>query len=418
MWNSRNGNRTRERRRAGAGGIVARKLLVLLLLFVAGIMAAGGLLQLASAPGPLNERKVVMIERGASSQRIAHELEREGVIGSRHLMLALLAWQRLMGEGRHLKAGEYAFPPRVSLADVLEILRQGKGVQYRLTIPEGFSNAQALGRVRAHPDLVGELSLRPPEGTLLPDTYLFSRGETRDQLVRRMMRAQERLLRRLWPRRAADLPFETPREAVILASIVEKETAVPEERRRIAAVFVNRLRRGMRLQADPTVIYGITRGLPLGRPISRADLRNPHPWNTYRINGLPPTPIANPGRESIAAVLNPLRTDELYFVADGSGRHLFAADLATHNRNVRRLRAIERKRREKSAAMAKGDDKAAFTTVGNAEDEEMDNEAARPGPRITQLARGRNEMAVAAGVPGTPRRLPMPPLPRPRPARP
>ncbi len=346
MWNS--DRQAHERRRRGVLAIVFGRLLLVVALLLVAAGAGFALLHMAQRPGPLEERRIVLVERGASSGRIAARLEDEGVIRSRHLMLGLLAWQRLLGEQRPLKAGEYAFQPGVSLVEVLEILRQGKGVIHRLTIPEGFSTAQVLGRVKEHPALSGELTLAPEEGALLPDTYLFSRGETRDQLVRRMMEAMRRLLAEEWPKRARDLPLKSPREAVILASIVEKETAVPEERARVAAVFINRLRKGMPLQADPTVIYGITRGLPLGRPLTRADLRKDTPWNTYTRRGLPPTPIANPGRDSILAVLHPAQTDELYFVADGTGRHVFAKDLKEHNRNVAKLRRLRREQRQRT----------------------------------------------------------------------
>ena len=256
------------------------------------------------------------------------------------------------------------------VGEVLDVLRAGKAILHKLTIPEGLSTVQALERIRAHEALSGEITVQPEEGTLLPDTYLFTRGKARDAIVRQMMQAQRKLLAELWPKRKEGLPLKSPREAVILASIVEKETGVPEERRRIAAVFLNRLKKNMPLQADPTVIYGITKGRPLGRPLTKKDLRAKTPWNTYVIKGLPPTPIANPGRAAIAAVLDPLETDELYFVADGSGRHLFAADLKTHNANVRKLRKIERQRAkaraEKTAAEAAGKAAPAQRAAGEA----------------------------------------------------
>ncbi len=354
MWQAEHSSKKQH----SAGRIVFRRLLMLVMLLVLAASALAGLLWLAERPGPLHERVVVLVEPGMGTQQIAERLEREGVITSRHVMLAYVAWQRAMGEQRLLKAGEYAFQPGSSLREVLEVLREGKAIMHRLTIPEGLSTVQALERIAAHEALSGEISVKPEEGSLLPDTYLFTRGKARDALIRQMMQAQRKLLAELWPKRAPGLPLQSPREAVVLASIVEKETAVPEERRRIAAVFINRLKRNMRLQADPTVIYGITRGKPLGRPLSRKDLRQATPWNTYVIRGLPPTPIANPGRDSIAAVLDPLDTDELYFVADGSGRHLFAADLKTHNQNVRRLRRIERQRAE-ARRQGKGQEQAA-----------------------------------------------------------
>ncbi|MFO0295050.1 MAG: endolytic transglycosylase MltG, partial [Rhodospirillales bacterium] len=211
-------------------------------------------------------------------------------------------------------------------------------------IPEGLTNRQVVQLVAKAEGLEGDIVPRP-EGTLMPDTWFYSWGDSRDRLVERQRQAMTRLLQELWRQRAPNLPLKSPQEALILASIVEKETAIPEERPRVAAVYINRLRRGMRLQADPTVVYGINDGAgPLDRPITRADLETPHAWNTYLIDGLPPTPIANPGRASIEAVLKPAQTDELYFVADGAGGHVFARTLADHNRNVERLRALERQR--------------------------------------------------------------------------
>ena len=345
------------KRKRGIFGILLRRVALLGMLLLAAVAAFFTMLRFADAPGPLQERKVILVERGAASGEIADVLEKERVVFSRYHMLAVMLWQRLRGERRPLKAGEYAFEPGVSLARVLEQMRRGRSVAYRLTIPEGFSVAQALDRVRNHPSLSGDLTIRPPEGSLLPDTYLFNRGTTRDQLVRRMMTAMQRFLEQEWPKRAPGLPLTSPREAVILASIVEKETAVPAERKRVAAVYINRLRKGMRLQADPTVIYGITKGRPLGRPLKFSDLKKDTPWNTYTRKGLPPTPIANPGRDSIRAVLHPAQTQELYFVADGSGGHVFAASLKEHRRNVANWRKWK-KEQEKRAAAERKDERA------------------------------------------------------------
>ncbi len=291
-----------------------------------------------SERGPLKAEHRIVIPVGTGTRDIAAMLEKEGVVHSSELFLAALAVDRLRGVRGHLKAGEYAIPQGASIRDVVSILRSGKAVVHKVTIPEGFSVAQVLERLRRHPGLTGEITIQPEEGSLLPDTYVFQRGETRDSIIRRMQQAQKKLLDELWPKRAGDLPFKTRREAVILASIVEKETGVPEERPRVAAVFINRLKKGIRLQSDPTIIYGITKGRPLGRPIRKSEIEAKTPWNTYRFRGLPPTPIANPGREAIAAVLNPAKTDDLYFVADGTGGHVFASTLEEHNRNVRKWR--------------------------------------------------------------------------------
>ncbi len=298
-----------------------------------------------SGEGPLKSEKAVIIEPGSSSRDIAAMLERQGVISSAELFMAALAVDRYRGVRAHIKAGEFAIPARASIRQVLDILRHGKAIVHKLTIPEGFSTMQVLKRLREHPALSGEITIEPGEGTLLPDTYVFTRGESRDAILRRMREAQRKLLDELWPKRARGLPFKSREEAVILASLVEKETAKPEERRRIAAVFINRLKKGIKLQSDPTIIYGITKGAPLGRPIRKSEIERKTPWNTYQFYGLPKTPIANPGRDSIAAVLDPLEVDDLYFVADGTGGHVFAATLREHNRNVRRWRAISARRR-------------------------------------------------------------------------
>ena len=335
--------RTRSRRRR------ARAAAWLLLAgFVAA--AAGWLVARALVmPGPLTQQALVEIPRGASSSGIAALLEEKGVVRSRWLVLAAIASDRLRGRARPLRAGSFMIPPRASVRDVLRVLQAGKALKLQVVVPEGMSTRRVLQRVRAHPLLVGELSVNPPEGHLLPATYPFRPGATRDELVLRMMAAQKTLLARLWPKRKPGLPITSKREAIILASIVEKETALERERPLVAAVFLNRLRKGMRLQADPTVIYGITRGLPLKRRLTKDDLHAKTPWNTYRIKGLPATPITNPGRAAIAAVLNPADSDMLYFVADGTGGHVFARTLKEHNANVRKWRAFlaqRQKRRE------------------------------------------------------------------------
>jgi UPF0755 protein len=226
----------------------------------------------------------------------------------------------------------------------MQILIDGKSIVYKLTLAEGLTSATIIELVRGHPVLVGDVADIPAEGSLLPETYVFDRGTTRKDLVGRMQDDHTRVLDELWVGRAKDLPFSTKDEAVILASIVEKETGVASERPRVAAVFVNRLRKGMKLQSDPTIIYGLTKGVPLGRGIRQSELEKPTPYNTYVILGLPPTPIANPGKASLAAVMNPAQTEDLYFVADGTGGHAFAATLDEHEANVRKWREIERQR--------------------------------------------------------------------------
>lgn len=296
-----------------------------------------------SRPGPLQQDAVVLIEPGASVSQIAEQLLYVGALRQQELFIAAV---RVRGDAAALKAGEFNIPAAASIDQIIDILVEGKSILHYFTAPEGRTTGQVLRLVRESATLEGELSLTPNEGELLPETYAFTRGRTRDGLVNEMMKAQDSIIAELWDKRAMDLPFSTPEEAIILASIVEKETGVAAERPLIAAVFVNRLRRGMRLQSDPTIIYGLTGGEPLGRGLRVSEIERATPYNTYLINGLPPTPIANPGRAAIEAVLNPAESDDLYFVADGTGGHVFAKSLDEHNRNVAQWRRIERDARD------------------------------------------------------------------------
>ena len=333
-----------------------RRLLpaILVLIVLAGGAAAfayrdaKGRLEAASCPeGGPDGGFVLWVQRGQTvrdvARAVAEACPTDGVLPVSDADLFKLA-ARLHGLAPRLRAGEFEVAPGASMMGVLSVLRDGKPLLRFVTIPEGRTTAQALRLIEAAPVLEGAVTLAPEEGALLPETYAYERGETRDAVLGRMIAAHDEALAALWPDRAEDLPFETPEEAVILASIVEKETALAEERPRVASVFVNRLRRGMRLQSDPTIIYGLTGGEPLGRGIRRSELRGETPYNTYVIRGLPPTPIANPGRASLEAVLNPPDTDDLYFVADGTGGHAFAGSLREHNANVARWRRIERER--------------------------------------------------------------------------
>lgn len=318
-----------------------KRALLVLLLLLAGL-GAGAFLHARDAytrPGPLAEPAQVVIPRGGSAA-IAEALAERGVIADPRAFLVAV-W--LTREEGPLRAAEYAFPPRASLAEVLAVLRRGRPVQRFLTIPEGLNARQIAALLERAEGLSGET---PPieEGALLPETYAYQWGDTRAALARRAAQAMEAALAELWPQRAEGLPLANPRQAVILASIVERETGKAEERPLVAGVFINRLRRGMMLQSDPTVAYAAADGGVLERPITRADLDRDHPFNTYRIRGLPPGPIASPGRDSIRAVLRPEATDYLFFVADGTGGHAFARTLEEHNRNVARWRAIERAR--------------------------------------------------------------------------
>ncbi|MGV8929665.1 MAG: endolytic transglycosylase MltG [Brevundimonas sp.] len=296
------------------------------------------------APGPQaheGESTVVALPSGAGVSAIAVTLKAAGVIRSTDMFKAAAT---LTGADRKLRAGEYEVPSRASLRSVIVLLVEGRVVRHFVTLPEGWSSAQAIDILDRQPILTGTVEGTPDEGTLWPETYEVSRGESRAAVVARMRIAHDQNLARLWAARSPNTVVRSPEEAVILASIVEKETGLAAERPRVAAVFSNRLRAGMRLESDPTIVYGITRGRPLGRGIRRSELDRQTPWNTYQIDGLPPTPIANPGREAIAAVLNPPSSDELFFVADGSGGHAFARTYPEHLANVARWREIERRK--------------------------------------------------------------------------
>jgi len=315
---------------------------VVFLAFAAALAAGGGYLWFkaeVAAPGPVAEDRAVLIPPGSGMRRIAAILAGAGFIRSEHLFLLAA---RLQEHGRALKAGEFRIPARSSILGLLDVLRKGETVARTLTIPEGLSVYEAMAVIAKAEGLQGALPPAPGEGRLLPETYHYHYYDERAPFVRRLEKAMDAALARAWDGRAPDLPLASPEEALILASIVEKETAVAAERPRVAAVFVNRLRLGMKLQSDPTVIYGITEGKQaLGRALTRADLDAATPWNTYAIAGLPPTPIALPGLASIQAVLNPATTKDLYFVADGTGGHAFAETLDGHNRNVAKWRKIQ-----------------------------------------------------------------------------
>ncbi|MGH6769430.1 MAG: endolytic transglycosylase MltG [Xanthobacteraceae bacterium] len=328
--------------------IIGNAIFTLLILFAiaAGAAIVFGKLRF-DAPGPLQADKVVNIPARAGLIEIADLLQREGVIDEHRVIF--IGGVFALKARSELKSGEYLFPKRASVHDVVEILIQGKVVQHLVTIPEGLTSAQIVARLLDNGVLAGTVKELPREGTLLPNSYYFKRGDTRELAIQRMRQAQQLFVKEVWERRSPDLPLKTQDQLVILASIIEKETGRSEERTRIAAVFVNRLKQRMRLQTDPTVIYGLAPGKgTLGRPLSRADLEKPTPYNTYIIDALPPGPIANPGRASIEAAASPARTKELYFVADGAGGHVFAESYEQHLRNVAKLRARERAQRTSS----------------------------------------------------------------------
>ncbi len=298
-------------------------------------------------PGPLAEDKIVVIEREDDAGTIGEQLERAGVVDS---ALWFSAMTMLDGGRSALKRGEYAFKAGVSLRQVEAELIAHKVVQHKLTIPEGLTSDQVVERLRDDDVLDGDVKEPPREGSLLPDTYLFERGDTRQAELTRMAKAQAKLVDDIWAKRAPDLPIKSPGELVTLASIVEKETGKADERARVAGVFVNRLQKHMRLQSDPTIVYGLAFGKgTLGHPITKAELDQPTPYNTYNIDGLPPGPICNPGKAALEAAANPMRTKELYFVADGTGGHAFAETLDQHLKNVAHWRQIEQDAKDRLA---------------------------------------------------------------------
>ncbi len=322
--------------------VLAVLFTILLAIGAAGFGAWQWALARLDARGPLAAETAVIIPRGASSGTIAERLEQAGVVADARFFMLGLALDR---HGPALRAGEFAFPAQASVRQAIGILRSGRTVQRRLTIPEGLTVAQIIPLVEQAEGLTGTIETVPAEGALLPETWAYAWGDTRASVVRRMTEAMDRALAEAWAARDPDVPLANPREVLILASIIEKETAVAEERGRVAGVFTNRLRRGMPLQSDPTVVYAASGGSgDLGRPISRADLDADHPMNTYRNRGLPPQPIASPGRASLMAAVRPAETDALYFVADGTGGHVFSRTLEEHNRAVARWRQIERER--------------------------------------------------------------------------
>jgi UPF0755 protein len=302
------------------------------------------------APGPLAADRIVNLPHGSGVRDIADVLQRENVIDQPWVFIGGVM---VLKAREGLKAGEYQFKAHASLRDVVETITEGRVVAHQLSVPEGLTSEQIVARLMEDDVLTGNIQEIPREGSLLPDTYNFTRGITREQIIQRMQQAQQRLVKEIWERHSPDLPINTPDQLVILASLVEKETGKPEERTRVAAVFVNRLKQKMRLQSDPTIIYGLVGGKgTLGRPIMKSEIDQPTPYNTYQIDGLPPGPICNPGRASLEAAANPARTREIYFVADGAGGHVFAETYEQHQKNVARLRLMENDQKDQAPADA------------------------------------------------------------------
>lgn len=319
------------------GWLSRRLALLAVLAFVGTFWALWEGFREFSAPGPLEQPTIVVIAKGAGMGEVGRRLAEAGVVKGRWLVVAAAKLT-----GLKPKAGEYLFSAAISAEGALVQMAEGRTVIHKLTIAEGLTVRRVLADVNAADYLAGEVARPPTEGSLLPETWYLSRDDQRDEVVARMEKAMRQALDAAWAARAPGLPLKTKEDALVLASIVERETALASERPHVAAVFENRLRRGMRLQSDPTVIYGLSEhwGV-LERPLVHGDLAAAHPWNTYVIDGLPPTPIANPGKASLDAVLHPMASEDLYFVADGGGGHVFAATLQQHNANVAKWRKIE-----------------------------------------------------------------------------
>lgn len=328
------------------GGIITAAVLICLSLFLTISLFIG-----AGPKAIEGDKTIFYVESGANASKIAKNLKQENLIRSPFAFRTLIIFNNA---AKKIKPGEYEIPSKSSPLKIIKIITRGDAINHKITIPEGFTNGMAFERLSANDLLIGELPPLPKEGYLFPDTYQIKRGDKRSAIVEKMMAQQSQILDELWLGRAANLPIKSKEEALILASIVEKETGIANERPKVAAVFINRLREGMKLQSDPTIIYGITKGLPIGRKILKSEINRDHPWNTYVIQGLPPTAICNPGKESIKAVLNPPQTKDLFFVADGSGGHVFAETYAEHQRNVEKWREIraQKEAMEKDAETA------------------------------------------------------------------
>lgn len=347
----------------------------LLTLVVIGLLVIGGLfiwgVMQFYAEGPVPEDTSFYVEQGDGLNSVANKLERDGLITNSWIFRI---GTRALDVDTAIPQGEFAISAHASMADILRQITQGKPIEYTVTIPEGFTSWQVVQRLKGVDELVGDIAEVPAEGSLMPDTYHFERGDDRNDIIARMQEAQSKALAEIWENRDPELPLETPEQLVTLASIVEKETGVAGERPQVAAVFVNRLRKNMRLQSDPTIIYGITHGEgSLGRGLRKSEIEEKTPYNTYQIDGLPPGPIANPGRDALEATANPADSKALYFVAAGpvpSDGHLFADTYAEHRKNVAKYRAIER---EAAAAEAAAEAEAARSALEQEQAEQEDD---------------------------------------------
>lgn len=382
----------RERRFLGAVVRVVSGILTTFLVIMAAIGGIGFLFYSQyESPGPLEVTRTIAIPRGEGRIEVAARLEREGIISNRWAFVAshLVQGFRTLRKSTDIKAGEYEIRKNASMRQVLETLMDGKSVLTKITIPEGLTSLQIVERIKTDANLAGEIETVPEEGALLPETYRFSKGMTRAEIVERMLADRQRLLAALWEKRQPGLPFETMEQALVMASIVEKETGRSDERDRVAAVFINRLRKGMPLQSDPTILYGLYGGaVQWGKPILRSEIDSKTAHNTYQIKGLPPTPICNPGRTALEATLNPAKSNDLFFVADGRGGHTFSETLKDHNAAVQSWRKHEKevKAAKQDATRAGGAGESPAAEAGVAA------EGSAPAPEAPQAA-------SAGGVP-------------------
>jgi UPF0755 protein len=354
------------------------------------------------SPGPLDAPRVVVIPKGEGRIAIAERLEKDGIISNRWTFVGGHLLQNFFGHKKNgeLKAGEYEIKEHASIRDVIETLSEGKSILYKTTLPEGLTSEQIVERLKAEPSLSGEVTRVPPEGSLLPDTYYFSKGTPRQEILDRMQAEMEKAIGTLWESRDPELPIKSSAELVTFASIVEKETGRADERDRVAAVFYNRLKKGMRLQSDPTIVYGIVGGQgALGRGITKFDIETKSPYNTYQINGLPPGPICNPGKSALQAALHPAKTSDLYFVADGTGGHAFSETLKEHNTAVQKWREVEKQRAKQADADDAKDNNSA--PIPQAKSDATSKDQARKGKAVQQArknAKAAQNQAPAGGV--------------------
>ena len=391
----------RERRKLGP---VFRFINALLTIAAIVLLALGGgaayLQSTLDVAGPLAQNKLVVIPRGEETQSIADRLERDGVVSSRNAFVAGYYWAQFTSKYSgakpvSLKAGDYEIKPSASLRNVIDTLSEGRTATVKLTVPEGLTSHQIVERLKADQMLTGEIAAVPPEGSLLPETYVVPRGSSRQAVLDMLQVEQKKIVDRAWAERQDGLPLKTIEEAITLASVVERETGRNDERNRVAAVFVNRLRINMPLQSDPTILYGLYGGkVSWGTPIMRSVIRSNTAHNTYVIKGLPPTAICNPGRAAIEAVLRPAQTKEIYFVANGKGGHVFAETLKDHNANVVKYREFEQAQAAaKAAAAAAAALPAAVPTAAPAA-----APAVEAAPAVVEAAAPAQALAPAAAV--------------------